>query len=52
MRVVVSQHVTVRFVEYTMNSLCFGKAMHEAVPTSGTGHSATADSMDASNCLM
>ena len=31
-RVVVSQNVMVRFVEYAMNSLCFGKATHEVAP--------------------
>ena len=52
-RVVVSQSVTVRFVEYAMNSLRFGRVIHEKRLVLGTGHSETADSVDdASNCLI
>lgn len=44
----VSQNMTVWFVEYAMNSPCHGRAMHELVLVSGTGHSETTDPVDAS----
>ena len=50
--VAVSQNVTVRSVEYAMNFPCFGRAMHECAMLSGTGHSETADPVDASICLI
>ena len=50
--VAVSQNVTVRCDECAMNSPCFGRAMHEESMLSGTGHSETADPVDASNCLI
>ena len=48
MCVAVSQNVTVRSVEYAIDSPCFGRAMHEKWMLSGTGHSKTADPVDAS----
>ena len=48
----VSQKVTVSFVEYTINSPCCGRAMHEELLVSGTDHSETVDPADASNCLI
>ena len=50
--VVVSQNVTVRGVEYAMNSPCFGRAMHERWRLSGTGHSETVDPVDDSIFLI
>jgi len=50
--VAMSQNVTVRSAEYAMNSLCFGRVMHEYILVSGTGHSETANHVDASNCLI
>ena len=50
--VAVSQNVTVRCVEYAMNPPCFGRTMHGMGVPSGTGHSETADPVDASNCLI
>ena len=50
--VAVAQNVTVRRVEYAMNFPCFGTAMHEKKLVSGTGHSETADPVDASNCAI
>ena len=47
----VFQNVTVLFVEYAMNSPCFGMEMHESVVL-GTGHSETVDPVDASNFLI
>jgi hypothetical protein len=35
-----------------MNLPCFGRTMHEKLLLSGTGHSETADPVDASNCLI
>ena len=49
--VVVSQNVTVRFVEYAMNFPCFSRAMDEKSVLSGIGHSETADPVDASICF-
>ena len=48
----VPQNVTVLFVAYAMNSTCFGRAMHEEFLASSTGHSETADPVDASNALI
>ena len=48
----VSQNVTVSFVEYAMNSPCFGRAMQEKRLALGTGHSETVDPVDAPNCLI
>jgi hypothetical protein len=50
--VTVCQNVTVRRVEYAMNSPCFGRATHEVAVLSGTGHSETKDPVDASNSLI
>ena len=49
--VAVSQNVMVRGVEYAMNVACFGREMHEEWWLSETGHSETADPVDASNCV-
>ena len=46
------QNVTVQFVEYAMNSPCFGWAMHENLLLSGADHSEIADPVDASICLL
>ena len=48
----VSQNLMVRCVEYAMNFPCFGRAMHEKMLPSGTGHSRPADRVDASNPLI
>ena len=51
-RVAVSQNATVRRVEYAMNFPCFGRAMHERLVVSETGHSETASPVEDSNCLI
>ena len=51
----VSQNVMVCFAECTMNFPCLGRAMRGSTNVKnglGTGHSETADPVDASNCLI
>jgi hypothetical protein len=48
----VFQKATIQFVECAMSSPCCSMAMHEVGLLWSTGHSETADPVDASNCVI